>query len=97
MLKPLLMVVFVAGCSDAAPKLEAKAAERQARAEAALSKAPVPRTYAVGANQLQVIDVPVSDGQKFVDTQRCFIYRDQEFKSSSISCGQQPDVLVTAP
>lgn len=96
MLKPLLLVtLLVAGCSDDAPKTARKTpAERAARAEAKLQVAPVPRTYTVGKNELLVLDVPVADGQHFVDKQRCFVFRDAEFKQATMSCGQQPDILI---
>jgi hypothetical protein len=38
--------------------------------------------------------VPVADSGHFVDLQRCFIFRDLEFKQSTMSCGQQPDVVL---
>lgn len=90
---------LLSGCADddtnAAAARKAMAEKRQAKAEAALSKTPVPRTYPVGQNQLQVIEVPVADGSGFVDVQRCFVWRDQEFKTATMSCGQQPDVLIS--
>lgn len=100
MLKLWLIAIpaLFAGCADDRPIAEARkerTQQRQAQADAALSKTPVPRTYPVGQNQLQVIEVPVADGSGFVDVQRCFVWRDQEFKTATMSCGQQPDVLVS--
>lgn len=102
MLKIWLIAItaLLAGCADsdidAASARKASMAKRQAKAEAALSKTPVPRTYSMQGNQLQVVDVPVADSSGFVDIQRCFIFRDQEFKQSTMSCGQQPDVLLSS-
>lgn len=90
----VVIVMLLAGC-DGSPKVANRTpAERAARAEEKLSVPPVPRTYAVGDNQLVVVDVPVSDSEHFVDRQRCFIFRDTEFKQSTMSCGQQPDVVL---
>lgn len=95
----IAVAALLAGCADddinTAAARKAHTEKRQAKAEAALSKTPVPRTYPVGQNQLQVVDVPVADSSGFVDIQRCFIFRDQEFKQSTMSCGQQPDVLIS--
>lgn len=55
----------------------------------------MPRSYRFDGSELKVIEVPVKDGSGFVDMQRCFVWRDAEFKSATLSCGQMPDVLVT--
>lgn len=86
----LIAAALLAGCADddintaAARKVHTE--KRQAKAEAALSKTPVPRTYSLQGNQLQVVEVPVADGFGFVEMQRCFIFRDQEFKQATMSC-----------
>lgn len=95
----IAVAALLAGCADddinTAAARKAFAEKRQAKADAALSKTPVPRTYNLQGNQLQVIEVPVADSSGFVEMQRCFIWRDQEFKQSTMSCGQQPDVLIS--
>jgi hypothetical protein len=56
----VVIVILLAGC-DGSPKVANRTpAERAARAEEKLSVPPVPRTYAVGDNQLVVVDVPVA-------------------------------------
>lgn len=89
---------LLAGCADdehsTAAARKAYKEKRQAKAESVLSKTPVPRTYNLQGNQLHVVEVPVADSSGFVDVQRCFIWRDQEFKQATMSCGQQPDVLI---
>lgn len=64
------------------------------KAEAQLAKPPVSRTYTIQGNQIQVVELPVADTSGFVDQQRCFIYRDAEFKTSSISCESRPEVVI---
>jgi len=41
-----------------------------------------------------VIDVPVLDSTGLLDVQRCFVWRDQEFRSSTLSCGQMPEIFI---
>ena len=91
---------FLAGCPsnppvDTAAASRANKERRLAKAETVLSKSPVPRTYTIEGNQLQVVEVPVADTFGFVELRRCFIYRDQEFKQASMSCEQQPGVLIS--
>ena len=90
---------LLSGCADddinTAAARKAHQDKRQAKADAALSKTPVPRTYSMQGNQLQVVEVPVADKYGYVESKRCFIFRDQEFKQSTMSCGQQPDVLIS--
>lgn len=94
----LIVVVALAGCGEPpAPTTAARKASRQEKADKALSTTPVPRSYRFDGNELKVIEVPVKDGSGFVDTQRCFVWRDAEFRSATMSCGQMPDVLVTGP
>jgi len=99
MLKPLLLVaLLLVACSQDVPKVANRTpAERAVLAEKKLAVPPVPRTYAVGQNELVVVEVPVADSQHFVDKQRCMVFRDLELKQVTMSCGQQPDVLVAAP
>lgn len=95
----IAVAALLAGCADddisTAAARKAHADKRQAKADAALSKTPVPRTYQVGPNQLQVLDIPVSDGSGFVETQRCLVWRDAEFKTATMSCPQQAEVLIS--
>ena len=94
----LVIPLAIMGCKgeavDAAATSKARNDKRVAKAEVALGKTPVPRTYTIQGNQLQVIEVPVADTSGFVDQQRCFIYRDAEFKTSSISCESRPEVVI---
>jgi hypothetical protein len=84
----LATIVALSGC-DAAPDrevLKAKQVARKERAEISLSKVPETRTLSFPAGQLLVMDVPVSDVPGFAYTHRCFLWRDQEFKTASIQC-----------
>ena len=90
------LVLVLSGCGGekiAQPRLTTAA--RLAHAETQLAKPPVPRTYTIQGNQIQVVELPVADTSGFVDQQRCFIYRDVEFKTSSISCESRPEVVIS--
>jgi hypothetical protein len=90
----LLICLVLAGCEgeQAHPRRSPK--ERQEAAEVKLGKTPVPRVYRYPDGELRVLEVPVKDGSSFVDQQRCFVWRDEQYKTASISCGQMPDVLL---
>lgn len=92
----LLVAVVLAGCSDpVAQKPRKTQQERSVDAEAQLSRTPEARTYRYDGNELKVIEVPVRDASGFVDIQRCFVWRDAEFRSAALSCGQQPEILLS--
>lgn len=91
----LLFAGSLLGCSDApAGNQKRSAQDRREAAEAAFAKTPQPRSYRFDGNELKIIDVPVKDSSGFIDSQRCFVWRDAEFRSATMSCGQMPDVLI---
>lgn len=96
---PLLILLAVAGCSnntgEAPATSKASREKRLEKSEVALSKTPVPRTYTIQGNQLQVLNIPVLNDSGFVEMQRCVVWRDAEFKTASISCPQQAEVLIS--
>lgn len=100
MFKPLLIsIIFLAGCSDDESITIAKTTaerhiERRAKAEEQLNKTPASRIYAIGDNQMIVIDVSAADSGGFVEIQHCYIWRDREFRQSTMSCGQLADVVL---
>jgi len=81
-------LLTLAGCSDNATRAAPKdqKAERMAKAGLTLQVNPSPRTYTVQGNQMLVLDVPSADATGFVEYQTCYIWRDAEFKTSSIHC-----------
>lgn len=94
-----LVLLTLAACdggqADADRVATAKSERRAARSEAAearLAKPPVPRTYSYPDGDLRVLEVPVKDGSGFVDVQRCFVWRDHEYRTATLSCGQMPDL-----
>lgn len=90
----LLVAVGVGiGCSEKKPDPQIKANEerRAARIQAKVAAQPVPRAYQINGNELLVVDI-LSEGEfrSSVDRQRCYIWRDKELKTSSISCPHAP-------
>lgn len=98
-LLPLAIALVLTSCSDPAADKKYRAervAKRMEAADAILSKTPVPRSYRIDGNELKVIDVPIKDGSGYLDNQRCFVWRDAEFKSATLSCGQMPEIVLPA-
>jgi hypothetical protein len=81
-LLPWLLAALLAlpGCSEApAGKLPVKAAPLE-------MKTPVPRAWRFDSGELLVIDVPVHATSKYVETQKCYLWRDAEFRTASLQC-----------
>lgn len=89
----LLAALVLTGCGQPADPPRRTRAEREQAAEALLSRTPEARSYRFDGNELKVIDVPVKDFTGQVDVQRCFVWRDQEYRTATLSCGQQPEIL----
>jgi hypothetical protein len=92
----LLLLATLAGCgaSDARPNATKRWLEqRKARIEAAqvrLAKTPLPRTYRYADGELRVLQIPSADGSGFVEEQQCYVWRDEVYKTASISCSVPP-------
>ena len=60
----------------------------------------VARTLQVGGNQVQIIDIPsmLNSRLALAETQRCYVWRDLEFKTSSITlpAGRRDDTTPSA-
>lgn len=101
--RPLLAIATTAllsGCWSSAgepPKQYRTKSQRLKDAEIAVSKTPTPRTYRLTNGELQVIEVPTADSGGRLDIQRCFVWRDQEYKQASLSCEPPHDFGELAP
>lgn len=92
----LAITALLSGCWSSAgepPKQYRTKAQRLNDAEIAVSKTPTPRTYRLSNGELQVIDLPTADSAGWLNIRRCFLWRDTEFRQSSISC-MPPDDLI---
>lgn len=89
-----LVLAALAACGADPERPKRTKQERQEAAEAQLAKTPVPRTYRYPDGELRVIDTPVPSILGDVELQRCFLWRDTELKTASLSCPQQPELIV---
>lgn len=102
---PLILLLIMAGCNNAPAEnsgsiktAQDRRASRIVKAQAVVSVTPTPRSYHFDGSELKVIDVPVADSAGFVDLQHCFIWRDAEFRTSTISCpSEQTPVPEAGP
>lgn len=84
------LAVALGGCSG---RVEQAPTPRKSHAdvERELSAAPERRTITIDGNQLLVIDVPQRiAGTDWLEFQRCFIWRDAEYRSATLSCPHEP-------
>jgi hypothetical protein len=99
MLKQIICVaVLLAGCGD--KPVPNRVEKKQARIEAAkiiVSKTPQPHTYDFDGNQLVVVGIPAADEAGFVDVQTCYVWRDESYKTASISCPSDQTSPVVLP
>jgi hypothetical protein len=86
----LIFGCFLLGCSDSTPKHTLTRAERNAarieKSEKFLKTPPASRTYQMTGGELRVFEIPTKDKAGFLELQHCFVWRDTEFKTSSINC-----------
>ena len=69
-----------------ARELEQKRVKKEADVALAISKPLSPRMLQAGVHELVVLDVPSSAGMELIEKQRCYVWRDAEFKTATISC-----------
>lgn len=62
------------------------------RAEAALARTPVPRTYRYPDGELRVLEVPARDSSGWLEVQRCFLWKDHDGRVASLSCTPTNDI-----
>ena len=96
MLCALAALLVASSCSDSPSQPPAKPrvtkAERAAATEAALAKTPIPRRYKIDGHDLLVIDVPMRESYgDTLEIQRCFVWRDAEFKVATLSCPHEAE------
>jgi hypothetical protein len=81
--------LVVGGCADRGSE-DRRAVEASARAQMeANTKAAaplLPRILRAGDHQVVVVEVPSVMLGTMIERQRCFVWRDAEFKTASISC-----------
>lgn len=84
-----LICLLLSACGDAKTQVTSNKAARIEKARQLLAHKPEQTTYTLGTNQLLVIDFPVRVNDDFTDIKRCFVWRDTEFKTATMSCEQE--------
>jgi hypothetical protein len=90
-LSPLLLLLLI-GCSKPEPDRKEKMHARIEAAKQVESKTPEPRTYTINGHQLVVVDLSSADSEGYIDEHKCFIWRDVEFRTATMSCSH-PDAI----
>lgn len=91
----LLFACVVLSACDGKPTPQESSQQHAAHVASAASAASLPLTPRVlraGANELLVLDVPSVTFETMISRQRCYVWRDAEFKTATISCpgGEAP-------
>lgn len=84
----LIACAVFAACDSKPTTQESKQqrATRVANIAVTVNKPLMPRVLQAGAHELVVLDVPSAQGTTLVERQRCYVWRDAEFKTATISC-----------
>lgn len=86
----LVIALVLAACSGKEPPKKSRA-ERNQNDEKALAAPPTTRAHNINGHQVLVVSIPVKS-YFGVEYQTCFVWRDHEYKTASIHCGQQPEI-----
>lgn len=95
-----MLVLLLVGCSGEVHQDDARATKRAAQQQAARALADQPpkvKVYRLDAGELTVIDTATVSEGGFPDSQKCFLWRDSEYRTASLQCpaaasGDLPDV-----
>jgi hypothetical protein len=94
----LLLLCSCSGQPEHSASREQKMAERRAKAERLAKQPPKRIAYRFDNGELVVIDIATVGDGGLQDSQKCFLWRDAEFKAASLQCpstatGDLPDSL----
>ncbi len=92
-----LIAVVCLGSSGKGPSEQERLANRTARiekAQTAISKPLAHRVQQVGKNELLTVEIPSADHLGYIDTQRCYVWRDLEMRTASLSCPHPPELAA---
>lgn len=94
----LLILAALSGCGESRQPASKVSQEQRSKTHADRSREPPGIVvHKTETGDMVVMTVPTGGTAKLLDVQRCFIWRDLEFKSTAMSCpGEQADVELTA-
>ena len=78
------VILLAAGCSDS-PQ-EKPRVQRKVDAQALADQPPKRKTYQFEEGQLVVLDIATVGPRGVADSQKCFLWRDAEFRTASLQC-----------
>ena len=84
-----LVALLCAGCSDqtaVAPKKLDPAQRRAANAATLAAQVPKLTRHPMDGGELLVLEVPVDAKGRYVETRKCFVWRDTKFGNASMQC-----------
>ena len=87
-----IIAPLLAGCDQISPPK--KPPVRSVIGEGLANIVPTQVTRSINGNQLLVIDVPVQSLGSLTEVHHCFVWRDLDFKTSSISCANERDFEI---
>lgn len=90
----VLLAALLLGCNQKIAPSKHDVAQIRQEDAAALAAPPAVRQYPVGTHQLLVVKVPVMSNY-ILSYQTCFVWRDSEYKSASLQCGNDAGVEWT--
>lgn len=92
----IAVIMALAGCNNSVAEKPVKTRQQLvAETGARLNKGPVLRTHKVDGGEIKVVDVPVSGfGGLISRNQQCFVWRDAEYKTASLSCPHPPEISL---
>jgi hypothetical protein len=88
----VFMAWLVRQPTSAVEKVDRRAS-RAERVEAALARSVRHRSWRVGEHELLLVEAPAQDGIGVV-LRQCFVWRDAEFRSASLSCSNVENDLA---
>lgn len=89
-----IAVLLCAGCSDSPPEKPRVKVNTQARAD----QPPKRTIYRFDEGQLVVLDIATVGPGGYADSQKCFLWRDAEFRTASLQCpNDAPGELERTP
>lgn len=94
----LALCILLAACTDREPvKAKPSRAERIQQAKMLAQQPPKQVVHHMASGELIVMEVSTTDPYGFAEIQRCFVWRDAEFKTVSMQCpSDQADIPSSA-
>jgi hypothetical protein len=67
----------------------------RAVAEAAVQRGPVAKATAVAGGEILELQIPRIGTSGFLEVQRCYVWRDAEFRTAALNCGGETELRLS--